>query len=562
MIVVLFCTSCEDFLDTKSYTQKDDSNFPINDTDVDQMITAVYTVLRGNSWLQSSEFYGDDRYGGGGFNDRGTQANDHFLYTNVNSNAWTTQYRAIARANDAIKNIHLYTDEKTRNQREGEILFIRSMYYFELAMMFGDCPIIDEAPSNVQESQTFPPMATQEELYRKIATDLKRAYDIMPSDKWDQLLSGRATKWSAAALLARVYLFYTGFYEQTSLPTQDGSDITKAQVISALEDCMQNSGHALVSDFRSLWPYSNSLTKIDYPFVADAPEWIRDGENPEHVFVVKYTHNTTHAIGASFATGAALNYGIRNNGSPDRYHSTFPIGQGWGNGPVTWCLWDDWVDAEPTDMRRAATIWNAEEETPPGQTYAYGGDSQMEETGLWQKKIIATTAYKEDRTLWKSFFSSTVYYGDGLTDNYQLAHENDIAIIRYADVLLMHSELSETVDGMNQVRARVDLPPVAAYSLDAIKKERRHELACEGIRWSDIRRWHIAEEALQRQVGKKIWNRGVQMTMKDQGDGYAKRYRDTKGFQRRSQSEIDLSGGVLKQNEGWGPEHLYTSWQE
>jgi hypothetical protein len=72
----------------------------------------------------------------------------------------------------------------------------------------------------------------------------------------------------------------------------------------------------------------------------------------------------------------------------------------------------------------------------------------MEESTFWQKKVIAITGTKEYeadgslKTLYNSFTSSTEYYGDGESDDFQLAHETDLILIRFADVLLMHSELN------------------------------------------------------------------------------------------------------------------------
>ena len=45
------------------------------------------------------------------------------------------------------------------------------------------------------------------------------------------------------------------------------------------------------------------------------------------------------------------------------------------------------------------------------------------------------------------------------------------------DILLMHSELSQTTTGINRVRNRAGLPPIGAYSLEALQKERRWELS-------------------------------------------------------------------------------------
>lgn len=55
------------------------------------------------------------------------------------------------------------------------------------------------------------------------------------------------------------------------LPEQEGvsGPLTKAQVVAALEDAINNGGYKLVEDFRLLWQYTNELTAPDYPFVKD-----------------------------------------------------------------------------------------------------------------------------------------------------------------------------------------------------------------------------------------------------------------------------------------------------
>ena len=307
-----------------------------------------------------------------------------------------------------------------------------------------------------------------------------------------------------------------------------------------------------------------------YPYVENAPEWVRDGENPEQVFAIKCSHLADWSTTIGYSNQYMLHFAIRSHGGADQYKNLFPFGQGWGAGPVSPKLWKEWQAAEPNDLRREASVLDGSKT----KNYIYGADKQMEETGLWQKKIIATTAPKTTMAveldgkietvidkLFNSFTSSDKYYGDGKDDDFQLGHEVDLNIIRFADVLLMHSELTQTADGMNRVRARAKLPAVT-YSETALRNERRWELAFEGTRWADIRRWGIAEQALSNQLGSDIWNRGVATVMKNQGAGYAARYAATKGFMPIPQTEIDLSNGVLKQNAGWDASAVFVSWNE
>ena len=118
---------------------------------------------------------------------------------------------------------------------------------------------------------------------------------------------------------------------------------------------------------------------------------------------------------------------------------------------------------------------------------------------------------------------------------------------------------------MNAVRARVGLPD-KAYSVDALRMERKHELAFEGIRYNDMRRYGKAYclAALKTQLGQPIRNAGGNwITMKDQGAGYEARYNATWGFRPFPASEVLLSAGVLKQNDGWTDAGTaqYTNWK-
>ena len=115
--------------------------------------------------------------------------------------------------------------------------------------------------------------------------------------------------------------------------------------------------------------------------------------------------------------------------------------------------------------------------------------------------------------------------------------------------------------GSRRVRAKL---PQIAYSVDALRQERRHELAFEAIRWGDMRRYGKAYciAALESQLGGRIWNTGNETRMKDQGPGYKARYEATWGFRPYPQMEISLSNGVLTQRPGWdSASALYTSWK-
>ena len=582
VLASLVFAGCEKFLDTVSYTERNTSNFPASEEDARQLVTGIYATLNldlrdfaGTCYIMQANLCSDDCYGGGGMDDSETQAWDHLMYNDIDHQAdfWTNCYSGIGRANMAISALEKVQDEDLRNQLLGEAYILRSWFYFELAQMFEIVPLVTTVPESVADAAEYPALASVEEIYGFIAASLKIACDNMPSTPYGSILTGRGhvNRWVAEGLLARVYLFYTGFYSDkegkgiTSLPLMDletntlsSETLGKDYVVSKLEDCIKNSGYSLVPDFRCLWTYSNKATKPDYPFMADcADSWYMDAHNPEqmfHINAAKSSHKYNY-----------LNYycGLRTFDSGD-YTGVFPMSRGYGFATVNPDLWNNW---DENDIRRKGSIWSVWEEAPKPESYQFGAESQMEETGLWQKKIHSPAAYIGGKWAFE-FTSSSDYYGAD-KDLGRKKATNDFTLLRFADVLLMHAELTDGkviyngMDGMNAVRARAKLPQIT-YSVDALRQERRHELAFEAIRWGDMRRYGKAYciAALESQLGGRIWNTGNETKMKDQGPGYKARYEATWGFRPYPQMEISLSNGVLTQRPGWdSTTALYTSWK-
>ena len=579
MAMMLFA-GCEAFLDTESYTDRNTSNFPGNETDALQLVTGIYNTLNSGIYSPDGTYWmtamaaSDECYGGGGQDDYNAQAADHLLVSDedVHGDFWNTYYSGIARANMAIANLDKVEDEAMRNQLLGEAYFLRSFFLFELTQLCGEIPLISSVPTNVEDAAKYPEPANIEAVYGTIAAGLKKAIEIMPSNKWDACISGlrHATKWDAEALLARVYLFYTGFYSDknstsiTTLPLVDletgemlSEEISKSYVVEKLNDCIANSGHKLVSDYRLQWSYTNSATKADYVYAQSVQgTWLTDDVNPEAMFQICVSNL---ASSSRFCNKYNQYLGVRKRSNYET--NAFPFSRGYGWATVNPYVWEKWAEEEPGDIRREASIWNVATEDLGG--YTWGNDQQMEETGFWQKKYQTWGAMVDGEFFYE--FSSIPEYGGTGTDLGRGHSPQNLQIIRFADVLLMHSELTETVDGINQVRARVNLPAIGGYSFEALEKERRHELAFEGIRWTDMRRYGkaYAKAALKTQLGGTIRNAGgAAQPMKDQGAGYEARYDATYGFRPFPQSEVSLSDGVLKQNAGWtGADAKYTNWK-
>ena len=576
--------ACEKFLDTVSYTDRNTDNFPASEEDALQLVTGIYSTLNldmhentGVSYIMQANICSDDQYGGGGMDDAEAQAWDHLMYNDIDAQGdfWTACYSGIGRANMAIANLDKVDDEEIRNQLLGEAYILRAWFYFELTQMCEQVPLVTTVPASVAETETYPAVASVEEIYGLIAADLKKAIEIMPATPYGSVLTGRGhvNKWVAEGLLARVYLFYTGFYSDkngtavTTLPLMNletfelsSETVSKDYVVKALKDCIENSGYSLVPDYRCLWTYSNKETKKDYPFMAGCEEsWYPDNYNPEQMFHISCGKADGHYNRFNMYCG------LRTFDSGD-YECVFPMTRGYGFATVNPDLWNSW---DANDIRRMGSIWNVWEEAVDFDGYQFGAESQMEESGMWQKKSQAIACYINDKWFFE-FTSSSLYYGNGSKDLGRKKCTTDFTLLRFADVLLMHAELTNGekvyngMDGMNAVRVRAGLPQVA-YSVDALRQERRHELAFEAIRWGDMRRYGKAYciAALESQLNQKIWNNGKETVMKDQGPGYRARYEATYGFRPYPQTEVSLSNGVLKQRAGWDnpAQAQFTSWK-
>lgn len=552
------------------------SEFPKTDADIEAVLAGVYQNLNTThanpqcSFLYAACLASDDQLGGGGTNDKLMQAED--LLCNYNADMtnqfYSDRYSGIARANTLL-NVLYNVDGMNQdlwNKGVGESLFLRAFYYYELASMYGNVPLI------TSPDQTDTKQGDVKVLWAQILQDLRDACELLPAQRRSD---GRIDKYTAEAMLGRAWLFYTGFYcngsatsdlvntnyaPLTEVKLNDNSTLTKEDVIKYIDDCVNNSGYELVPDFRNLWAYTNSKTIGDYALYKDAGlQWVENDNavNPESMFAIKFNKQASWSTTIGYANGIALHFGVR--GGQD-VAKTFPFGQGWGAGPVAPNLVNDWKAAEPTDMRLQATIADVNDplEMP---AYTRGGWADFVQESDYYSKKWSPICAKNDGTVAGSdgseppayvfCFETVMYPGNWDTsgeNNFQLSNIHDLVLIRFADVLLMQSELKGDAEGMNKVRARAGLPAIG-YSLGALQNERRWELACEGIRWNDIRRWHIAATQLAKQENQPIYYCGSPDVNSAHNGGYVARYNATAGFQKMPETQVAL--GTVKQNDGW-----------
>ena len=598
-IAVLFAvglTSCEDVLDSENYTGATNENYPATANDLTKELAALYGVMNQMSTnpLETPWFVNyimsDEGNGAGGTGDVEAHAVGH-LMTNKETlydDIWKQVYVGISRASAVIYGVDAFDwtgQETTRNQLLGEAYFMRGLFYLWGVQFWGDIP----AYWAIAAPDPCPQLSAENDIMPHILADFTSAANLMTHGATTRG-DGHATKGAAEGMLARAYMFYEGFYKKAgelasaSLPDvafdfdqeAAGSSLSKAQVVSYLEDAINNGGYKLVDDFRLLWQYTNELTIQDYAYVADLKAagkvWAGNG-NEEEMFQVQYMNcnSWNGTIGMGFCNQVELYCGLRcdtdADGRANGGADTFPFGQGWGQGTINTTLWDDWSDNDP---RKKATIANGSDKNGDAEFNIAFATSCSEETGLYNKKWMCITSMGTDfagqsnYAWWGVWRAQNTDTPSPNGNSFQGDHFSDIVLLRLADVMLMHSELTGTADQMNKVRARVGLP-ATTYSWKNIKDERRWELAGEGLRYNDLRRWSgkdggsscEAAVALQRQEGTRVNYCGAWTKMSHGkgvgGSSWAQRYADTDGFLPKPPTQIGIvaDASILSQNKGW-----------
>ena len=436
-------------------------------------------------------------------------------------------------------------------------------------------------------------VSAEEFIYPQIISDFVSAKNLMKPERANG--SGHADKFAAEAFIARAWMFWAGFYKKVGeLATGDatielveqegcpGGTLAKADVIAALKDIVNNGGYKLCPDYRSLWQYSNSLLWDEahdgkghsYDFIADMDRsncfdmpGMGNG-NTEEIFQIQFMNASKWAIGGTYNNPRMYSnylscfWGLRNGATNDngKRDKTYPFNQGWGQGTPSRNLWDDWTAAETaggyTDIRKLGSLIDLDNELA---SYTYEKDD-CEESGYAVKKYadVNLDACAADNDSW---WSKTEGYSSSSLDNKQQGdHFEDFYLMRYADVLLMLTEVTGDAQYMNQVQKRAGVPQTP-YSLKNVQNERRWEFALEGLRFNDMRRWSgidsgessYAAKALQAQSGKVITVRGKKnsMNMAHMTCSWAKRYAATNGFLPKPQAQITLMNGKMEQNPGW-----------
>ena len=370
-------------------------------------------------------------------------AQDKFIF----DFCWVPAYRVISRCNTLLAAIDNVSDPDTKAKYKSELLFIRSMMYFNLTRLFGDVWLVTEPITG--EDALKMTKSSVDVIYAKIIEDLEFAASTagkLPYPTFSTTAGvtkqptaeiGRATIYAAKALLAKVYLTKKNY----------------AAVKTNLQPIVQDYGTAGLVAYNLIFATSNEMNK-------------------EILFAVRFKAGGL-GIGSPF-----VNYFAARNSS-----ATIVVGNGMGYNTPTEGI---------TEKLGNVTTWS----------YTSGGtpiDPISTVRNLTDKRNAVSLSFFNNKVWWAAKYWESPTAVLVLNDA-----ETDWPVIRYADVLLMYAEaLNDGTDNdqntartyVNAIRTRAGLPnlDVAATSSKAtmhtaIIEERRLELAFENQRFYDMLR--------------------------------------------------------------------------
>jgi hypothetical protein len=432
------------------------------------------------------------------------------------SGEWNLAYRTIAAANYFLDNVDKVPSTNTAllNQLKGEARTLRAYAYIKLAALFGDVPLVTKS-INIQEGRalTRTPLA---QVWDFVDKELGEAAALLPQT-YAAVDRGRITKGAALALQARANLFAGRF--------QKAADAAK--------QVMDLNVYSIYPQYGRLYTYAaenNAEVILDKQYIKDV--------YPTNIFafLAPYSQKGSGTANWVVPTKKLVDLYPMNNGKDiSDPTSGFDPANPYAN----------------RDPRLRFTVFVPGDPLPDGRAFnplpnsgtpdAIGSTFFATSTGFTIKKYINN----ED-------FANIVNSGI------------NIILVRYAEVLLTYAEakieLGQTdqsvYEAINAIRQRsdVNLPPLSGLSQtelrNAVRRERTLELAFDGLRLFDIRRWRIAETVIPGAIQGITYMMNGQLTTV-QVQAFEKVFNRSRDYLWPvPQKEKELNPG-LSQNPGW-----------
>ncbi len=479
-VAAIIFTSCVgSLLDKQPLTSIASENFWTTSNDAYLALAGVYS--KSTTWTSSEQICAFDANSDNGIN---RKPNAAFLtYGNLNTSTseiksyWNGSYREIAAANFFLENIDQVSelDDEEKNQLKAEVRFLRAFTYFNLYSYWGDVPLVTKLLDQNEANTVSVTDKTQ--VYEFLLTELSEIAPYLPETR-PGTEHGRILKGAALALKGRLLMW----------------DKKWQEAAQAFEAVIESGVHVIDNQYEELFNGKNENSR-------------------EIIFSMKYLE------------GEVTN--------PTQLYYRPSLGGGWHHLNPSQDLVDSYLCIDGL---------------PIGESPLYDVNYPVVKNGVNYRdpRLTKTIFYPGisllNNVLYQGHPDSTSVIGDvftydaGMTGyclqkyvdntyNGDLYNSGvDIPVIRYAEVLLSYLEcqimageaittalLDLTINSVRR-RATVNMPDVTEKNsnllLEIVKRERRVELAFEGLRYWDLARWGEVDERLSNKVlyGIKLTN--------------------------------------------------------
>ena len=484
---VMTLAACNDeFLDRMPHDEMTDANFWQTEAHVKSVANTFTSALQGKYWLNITEIMADSAPWAVTTAFRTIGAGNFTTETSQINSLWVTAYTGIGRVNYFLNNYHRAdgkVDEKVLARYAAEAYFYRAYNYWVLTSYFGDVPYITDE-LNVESPDVYRGRDKRATVIANVAKDLEDHYKDLPEYvAAGSAEFGRVSQCAALALLSRIYL-YNEMY---------------SEAVNAAERAMANSYHEL---------YSTGNPNEDY---VNLFNWTgrasRNAMNKETLLAFVYNYD----LGESARTSHNLSRECWVPGDYARFVPTNSMieayltkdGQIWD--PSTANSYEDvFKDRDP---RMVQSILAPNTPWEGGKS----GDLLSTDDKIYTYPLL--TNNKTAAMTYSGYYMRK--YVEPSTVKYVGHDDNDLVMLRYAEVLLNYAEAKERLGGLNQsdldktinllrdrvgmVHMKLDNLPAGSDIRTEIQRERRIELFFEGHRYFDIIRWkqgHLLGEDL------------------------------------------------------------------